>query len=263
MHRLEYDEVHDEIVVPQPISQAVLTFRGGAEGNEAPIRVIQGPLTQLMYPEKLTIDTVNNEIFVPTYGGNAILVFSRLANGNTAPIRVLKGMKPTGAGRHLAVDPVHNLLFVQGKPASASDEESAVFGPSGPGRGQSTGEDGERGVLVFERTAQGDAKPLGFLDSEGGHIYVDPARNQVLAVGAAGTGADRGFYVSVWDVNERGGPGFSPKRWLLKGPEGMLHPMSAMGSWVDPKNKAVYIGHKPYNAVMTYSFPEIFGGESK
>jgi hypothetical protein len=250
VHRLEYDEVHDEIVVPQPISQSVLTFRGGAQGDEAPIRVIQGPLTQLMYPEKLTIDRVHNEIFVPTYGGDSILVFPREANGNVAPIRVLKGMAPVSSGRHLVVDPVHNLLFVQGTPATGSDEQPRVFGPQ-------DGEMGRRGILIFDRTAQGNAKPLGFIASEGGHVYVDPPREQVIVVGNAGSGDDQGFYVSVWSIHERGA--VSPRRWLLERPQGMPHPMSAMGSWVDPLNKTVLIGHKPFNAVLTYAFPEIFG----
>ena len=44
---MAYDDVHDEIVVPQPQAQAIMTFRGGANGEEPPIRVIQGSLTQL------------------------------------------------------------------------------------------------------------------------------------------------------------------------------------------------------------------------
>ena len=41
MHSIVYDAEHDEIVVPNAFSYAVLTFRGGADGEEAPIRVIQ------------------------------------------------------------------------------------------------------------------------------------------------------------------------------------------------------------------------------
>jgi hypothetical protein len=48
MHDFQYDAVHDEIVVSSPLAQAVLTFRGGASGNEAPIRVIQGSLTRIL-----------------------------------------------------------------------------------------------------------------------------------------------------------------------------------------------------------------------
>ena len=43
MHGFSYDPIHDELVVNSPLAQAILTFRGGANGEEAPVRVIQGP----------------------------------------------------------------------------------------------------------------------------------------------------------------------------------------------------------------------------
>src|SRR5687768_16528244 len=89
MHALAYDDVHDEIVAPQPFAQAIVTFRGGANGEEAPIRIIQGPSTQLEYPDQVAIDPANNEILVPE--GDKVLVYSRTANGDAAPIRVLQG----------------------------------------------------------------------------------------------------------------------------------------------------------------------------
>src|SRR4029453_13688879 len=45
MHDLAYDAVHDEIVVTSPLAQAILIFRGSANGEEKPIRIIQGPHT--------------------------------------------------------------------------------------------------------------------------------------------------------------------------------------------------------------------------
>jgi len=47
MHALEYDPIHDELCVNSPLNNAILTFRGGAKGEEAPVRVIQGPHTQI------------------------------------------------------------------------------------------------------------------------------------------------------------------------------------------------------------------------
>src|SRR5215208_7148208 len=91
MHDIRHDPVHDEIVVPNQFAQAILTFAGGASGAAAPRRVIQGPLTQLIRPERLDLDTVHDEIVVPN--GNSIMVFSRDANGNAAPIRVIRGSK--------------------------------------------------------------------------------------------------------------------------------------------------------------------------
>ncbi len=88
MHAIAYDEIHDEIVVQSNIGQAVLTYRGGANGNEAPIRIIQGPKTLLRDPQSLFIDPVNNEIFVLNMGtDDTMLVYDRLAQGDVAPKR--------------------------------------------------------------------------------------------------------------------------------------------------------------------------------
>ena len=50
MHSIVYDAEHDEIVVPNAFSYAVLTFRGGADGEEAPIRVIQWFVNEIWPP---------------------------------------------------------------------------------------------------------------------------------------------------------------------------------------------------------------------
>jgi hypothetical protein len=50
IHGLAYDPVHDEIVVPNALADAILVFRGSANGDEPPIRVIQGLRTKLVTP---------------------------------------------------------------------------------------------------------------------------------------------------------------------------------------------------------------------
>ena len=84
MHGIAYDPIHDEFTVPQQFGQAILTYRGAADGGEAPIRVLQGPHSQLDAPEHLDVDPVHNEIFVPTRDG-AVLVFPREGRGDVAP----------------------------------------------------------------------------------------------------------------------------------------------------------------------------------
>ena len=59
MHDIRYNEVNDEIVVPNPFANAILTFRGGADGQEAPVRIIQGPNTGLSSPQRLDLDVGN------------------------------------------------------------------------------------------------------------------------------------------------------------------------------------------------------------
>src|SRR3990167_3579067 len=70
MHDIQYDEIHDEFLVTNPFAQALLVFRGGADGEEAPLRVIQGAKTLMTGPsysgvDRAEIDPVNNEILVP------------------------------------------------------------------------------------------------------------------------------------------------------------------------------------------------------
>ena len=93
MHDIAFDGIHDEIVVTSPLTQAILSFRGAASGEEAPLRVIQGDKTQIKgvgATGKVSIDPVHNEIYLAT-PDQTILVFNRTDNGNVAPKRVLGG----------------------------------------------------------------------------------------------------------------------------------------------------------------------------
>ena len=49
---MSYDPVRDEIVIPQFYVQAIMTYRGDANGDVAPIRVIRGPSTQIANPDR-------------------------------------------------------------------------------------------------------------------------------------------------------------------------------------------------------------------
>jgi len=132
MHDIRYNPVSDEIIVPNPFAGAILTFRGGANGQEAPIRVIQGPHTQLGGPQRLDIDVVHKELFVP--GGGGILVYQLDANGDVPPKRILRGPDTQIGGNSLAVDPINNVLVVTGRDDS---------------------------ILVFDREASGNARSGG------------------------------------------------------------------------------------------------------
>jgi len=223
MHGIEYDEVHDEIVVPQQFAQAIMTFRGGANGAEVPIRVIQGDQTQLVRPDRMAIDPVNNEIFVPD--GGKILVFAREANGNVAPIRVLEG-----ASGRLAVDNVNDLLV------SGSD----------------------RGIYIFERTAEGDAEPLRVI--RGSNVVLDglravrvfPPRGLIFA--AIRGPDDKAPYVGVWNIHEDDG-NVAP-RWTFAGPGEVL--VKPFGMALDPKNQTVFVSDMKQNAVLSFRLPELF-----
>ena len=117
----------------QPPSIAV--YPKDARGDVAPLRVIQGPKTQLNWPTAIAVDEEHGELFVANDTGNSVTVYSADASGDAAPIRVIKGPKslinyPTG----LAYDAKHDELWVTNF--------------------------GNHSATVFKRTATGDTAPL-------------------------------------------------------------------------------------------------------
>ena len=122
MHAIGYDPIHDEIVVPHPFGQGILTFAGSVSGEVKPKRIIEGAHTRLVALDRLGIDPVHNEYFVPE--GESILVFPREGNGDVAPIREITGPDTRiGGSRSVAVDPVRNLLIVLNQPPSTPGEK--------------------------------------------------------------------------------------------------------------------------------------------
>lgn len=244
-HAIEYDEVHDEIFIPQMIAQAVLVFSGSAMGEVSPIRIIQGDKTRLRQSDRLAIDTVNNELYVPD--GDKVLVFPRDANGNVAPTRILQGPETQLGASAIAIDPVHNLLIVSG---------------SGRSGGSRTGH-----LLIFNRTDQGNAKPRAVVRGphtmldEGGarNIRVYPANGWILVAydGVQGENATGRSFVGVWSIYDNGDV---PPRWTIGGPQGVL--VKPRGVAFNVQNKEVIVSDKELNAVVTYSFPELFEQDS-
>ncbi|HXA67036.1 MAG TPA: hypothetical protein VNV82_17900 [Bryobacteraceae bacterium] len=241
MHGIAYDPIHDEFTVPQQFGQAILTYRGSANGEEAPARVIIGPHTQLDAPEHLDVDPVHNEIFVPTRYG-AVLVFPRDGSGDVAPIREIRGPDTMLNGdAPVAVDPVNNLLIVGGS----------------AGHGQVR-------LLIFNRTDSGDVKPKAVIGGPKSHLYafggpfaVHPSKGEIM-VSVRGPGpfaelSSDEAYVGVWSINDNGDV---PPKWTIGGPHGILR--MPRGIALDVKNKNMIVSDKRLNAVLTFHFPEVF-----
>jgi hypothetical protein len=235
MHSIVYNDLHDEYSVPQPFAQAILTFRGGATGEEAPIRVIQGPHTELAEPDRLGLDQVNDEIYVPL--DKQVLVFPRAANGDVAPKRILKGPDTTLGAEAIAIDTVHNLLVATG-----------------------IGDDGLR-LRIFDRMAQGNTKPLRLIGGKnsrfgrlGGPIAVYSPKGWIIAtVRGAGALASEDAFMGIWSVEDDGDV---PPRWTIGGPHGVFR--MPRGVAIDEKNKSIIASDKRLNAVLTFYFPEAF-----
>jgi DNA-binding beta-propeller fold protein YncE len=239
MHDIRYNALNDEIVVPNPFANAILTFRGGADGQEAPIRVIQGPNTQLNGPDRLDIDIVNREIFVPgrLRGGEAgggVLVFPLDGNGDVPPKRVLRGPDTEIEGGSIAVDPINNLMAVTGR---------------------------DRSLLIFERTASGNTKPLRVI--RGPNTQIDrinqmtiypSGRLLVVAMpGVQGAMEPPRVFVGMWSLDDDGD--VAPK-WTITGKQtGLKKPFAVA---LNPDHKEIYVTDMRLNGVMTFHLPEVF-----
>lgn len=255
MHDIRYDALHDEIFVTNPFAQAVLVFRGDANGEAAPIRVIQGPRTQLSGSDyagvdRLDVDPIHDEIFVPAR--NAVLVFPRGAIGDVAPIRVIKGPETRiGSSQTLAVDPVHNLIVV-GDTGAGGDPQRNRLGIITVAGGDGTLRRDPRGsLLIFNRTDNGNVKPVRAISgpkagiSSLTQLQIAAEKGWIVMTGSG--------MVGIWSVWDDGN--VSP-RWKLDGPKSTL--IRPRGVALNPRGKELIVTDMRLNAVLTYSFPEIF-----
>jgi DNA-binding beta-propeller fold protein YncE len=234
MHDIRYNEANDEIVVANPFANAMLTFRGGANGQEAPIRIIQGPDTELAGPQRFDLDVVNRELFVA--GGGGVLVYPLDGNGNVPPKRVIRGPGTQLGGQALAVDPINNLLVV-----SSRD-----------------------GLLIFDRTANGNAKPLRVIKGPNTQIGAGEQINQMqiypagrlLVVALAGVVNEMEpprVLVGMWSLDDEGDV---PPKWAIAGEQtGLKKPFAVA---LNPEHKEIYVTDMRLNGVMTFSVPEVF-----
>jgi len=80
---------------------SVTVYRLDADGDTAPLRVIQGPKTQLNWPGAMAVDPERGELYVANDVGQSIIVFRETDKGDVQPARIIKGSKtglsyPTG-----------------------------------------------------------------------------------------------------------------------------------------------------------------------
>ncbi len=143
------DLVHDELIVVNyktAFGGSITVFHRTATGNVAPIRTIQGALTEFSSPQGVALDLAHDELLVAnsrfsTALPGDVLVFPRSASGDTAPVRQITGpstglCNPIG----LVLDAVNDELVV-----ANSGFASTQCTPS---------------VTTYARAASGDAAPI-------------------------------------------------------------------------------------------------------
>jgi 6-phosphogluconolactonase (cycloisomerase 2 family) len=133
---------------------SITVYDLNANGDTAPIRIIEGPRTQLNWPAGMRVDSEHDELYVANDGDSSILVFKTSDNGNVKPTRVVRGpnthlLNPTD----VYVDPKHNELWAVNM--------------------------GNHSAVVFPRMANGDVAPKRIIRSA-------PLQKKALAIGNPG-----------------------------------------------------------------------------
>ena len=72
-------------------SASINVYAMDAQGDTAPLRVIQGPKTQLNWPGTMALDPNTGDLYVANDNGQSLLVFRSTDNGDVAPTRVIAG----------------------------------------------------------------------------------------------------------------------------------------------------------------------------
>jgi DNA-binding beta-propeller fold protein YncE len=262
IHGIDYHERRDEIVVPNPIAAAVLVFAGGAVGDAAPVRTIQGPRTRLVYPHTVSFDPANEEIVVVDLRRQAILIFPVDADGDAAPRRVIEGSNTRLRGATIvgaAVDPASGLLV-----AAATSTRG-----------------GETGLFVFDRLATGDVAPKAVIAGPATRMSrtLRPraltVRDGQVFVGVVGGGYgppyDQGFvdkprvtsadqipplrdvvgFVGMWHISDRGDV---PPRAVLAGPHSQL--VYPGGVAVNTAKHELFVVDSTRNGLFAFSIPQ-------
>lgn len=173
------DLVNDEIVVSNDSRESIVVFSRIDDGNVAPLREIRGPATGINNTQGIIVDPAHDEIILAIEGDDkavppvppALLVFSRTANGNVAPLRKIEGpstqlLRP----RQLQHDTDRDELVLSDRGLT----QEFIFDTPG-------------GILVWDRTASGDAPPKRVLRGPVSQltgprsVYVDQVNNEIGA----------------------------------------------------------------------------------
>jgi DNA-binding beta-propeller fold protein YncE len=252
MHGIFYNTRDDEIVVPVALGGAVLTLAGGASGGDPPLRILQGRKTEIVQPDTLYVDVAHDEMVVDS-GDNSVLVFRRTASGDVAPIRKIGGPKTHIDNIFgLTVDSVRNLIIVAN-------------------RIETDGRESSDGILIFNRTDNGDVAPRAIIagprtgiikirqvvaDEVRGQIFVTVKNNYEFYrpdVRPSPWDGDKPGFIGVWRVTDKGDV---PPRGVIKGPaSGLVWPA---GVAINPMTHEVYTIDSVTNALVTFSMPEFF-----
>ena len=263
----------------------IAIFARSANGNVAPVRVIEGGRTRLARTSHaVAFDEKNDEIVVPNPFAEAVLFFRGNASGDEAPIRTIQGPKTLLQDNdELTIDSVNGEVIVPTRQAIlvfsrlANGDVAPLRIIGGPktkinkARGIvvdpvnniiAIGNRDPQGILIFNRTDQGDVTPRTIITGPKTGIYatkgftVNPTRKELIAtVEARGVQVSRNVgesFVGVWNYSDNGDV---PPKAILKGPSTML--IAPRGAVLNVKDNEMYVIDKVQNGFFTFALDRI------
>jgi len=263
----------------------IAIFARSANGNVAPVRVIEGGRTRLARTSHaVAFDEKNDEIVVPNPFAEAVLFFRGNASGDEAPIRTIQGPKTLLQDNdELTIDSVNGEVIVPTRQAIlvfsrlANGDVAPLRIIGGPktkinkARGIvvdpvnniiAIGNRDPQGILIFNRTDQGDVTPRTIITGPKTGIYatkgftVNPTRKELIAtVEARGVQVSRNVgesFVGVWNYSDNGDV---PPKTILKGPSTML--IAPRGAVLNVKDNEMYVIDKVQNGFFTFALDRI------
>jgi len=279
-HGIAYDAGRDEIWASEPLASSVVAFAAGTAGEVPPLRVIQGPKTQIHQPWGLQVDDLHHELVVADHATSSILVFPWDANGNVAPLRVIGGPRTRmRALADVAVDPRRNLLV-----AVTYSQNLPGGGETGPLTAKfeqaETAQPG--GIFIFDRTANGNVPPKALIAGPhtgigtpsgvqlwGGRIYAvvgnagheDPyvLAGDLPRKGCMGppppslTGGSPNAFIGVWKITDNGDVG---PMYVIHGPASQM--VAPVGIALNPRAGELYVTDGGVGATFTFLAPQFF-----
>jgi DNA-binding beta-propeller fold protein YncE len=198
------DEVHGEALFTVQHDSAIVTYRRNADGEESPIRMMQGDRTGIQDPHGMALDPKDDVIFVANFGS------THDVDGSITPREGVPS-----AGNHL------------GKQNWPHGREFAI-----PGSGTIN----EPSIIVHRRNASGNVPPLRTIKGPKTQLNwptglaFDPQNRELFVAN------DAAQSVLVFDAAASGD--VAPKR-VIKGPKTKL--ANPTGIFADVKNRELWI----------------------
>lgn len=196
------DEEREEMYMTVQHDNAVVIFHKMAQGEDSPIRLLQGNRTQMADPHGIALDMKTNRLFVANYGS-----------------------------QHL-----HDDMPTWERKREGARQEKANWPRSTANRIPGSGRMGLPSITVYPRDASGDTPPLQVIQGQNtqlnwpAHLTIDEKRGELFVAN------DMGDSILVFSTSAQGD--VAPIR-VLKGPKTLIK--NPLGVYLDPKNNELWV----------------------